>query len=259
MRLRWLLLVLSWPLEASAQAAVAPPPSIPPPVAPKPATEAASPEPKRTAPPARRGFQMHVVPLTAITFPIYGDASELPGDNLSARYGWQWTPLELGLGAKVVDQIYLGAYLDLGVGGEGSDPHTEGRCEAGNDIDDDVSCSSTTVHAGIEARYSFTPAESMSGFVGYGFGITSGSQTISDAGRYREVSTARGIDYARLSGGLDLRVSRGFGLGPYGMLMIGRYEHQRTEIRNVVTFSGKIEDPTVHAWLQLGLRLVIFP
>ena len=97
------------------------------------------------------------------------------------------------------------------------------------------------------------------GFIGYGVGITSGSQTISDAGRYSETSTARGVDYARLSGGLQFRPTRGFGLGPFAVASIGRYTHQRTEINGVVTYSGDLPDRAFHAWLMLGLRMVIFP
>jgi hypothetical protein len=201
---------------------------------------------------------MHFVPLTAVAFP-FGDATGARRDSLSARYSWHWVPLELGMGAKILDELYLGGYVSVGVGYEGSDAKTEAHCEAGNDVDDDVSCSSVSVHAGIEARYGFAPADSMNGWLGYGFGITTGTQTISDGGRYRESTTVQGFDLARLSGGLDFRFKRGFGLGPYGIVSIGRYVHTRTEIRDEVTFSGDIDDKELHAWVSLGLRMVIFP
>jgi len=201
---------------------------------------------------------MHFVPMTAISLP-FGDASGGRGDRLSARYGWQWVPLELGMGAKVSDEIYVGAYFNVGVGAEGSDSRTEKRCEAGNDVSDDVSCSAASVRVGIEARYTFTPADSFSGWVGYGIGFTSATQSISDAGRYSESNTAQGLEAARLSGGLDFRFKRGFGMGPYALVSLGRYTHQRTEIRDVAVSSGDIPDPAFHAWVSLGLRMVIFP
>lgn len=201
---------------------------------------------------------MHFVPLTAVSFP-FGSATGARGDELSARYGWQWMPLEVGLGAKVIDELYIGGYFNFAVGLEGDDPHTEAHCEAGNDAIDDVSCSSLSVHAGVEARFSFTPAESLSGWLGYGFGVVSGNETISDAGRYSESVTASGLELARLSGGLDFRVSRGFGLGPFALAAIDRYSSQRTRINNVTTFSGSIGDAALHAWLSVGLRMVIFP
>jgi hypothetical protein len=201
---------------------------------------------------------MHIVPLTAIAFP-FADATDGRGDALSARYGWQWVPFEIGLGAKLLDELYIGAYFDVGVGYEGDDIKTRRRCESGNDLEDDVSCSSATVHAGFEARYGFMADESMNVWLGYGAGITTASQTISDAGKYDETSTAQGFEFARLSGGLDFRLSRGFGMGPFAVVSLGRYTHQRTEIRNVVTFSGDIDAPSTHAWASLGLRLVIFP
>jgi hypothetical protein len=201
---------------------------------------------------------MHFVPLTGVAFP-FGRATGAPGDWLSGRYGWHWVPLELGLGAKIIDELYVGAYFNFGVGGEGNDPDTAARCEAGHDVSDDVSCSSTSVHGGVELRYTFTPSDVASGWVGYGIGATAATQTISDAGRYREVTSASGIELARLSGGVDFRVKRGFGLGPYAVVSIGRFSHQRTELRNATTYSGSIQDPSFHAWLCLGLRMVVFP
>lgn len=201
---------------------------------------------------------MHFVPLTAVAFP-FGDASSAPRDSLAGRYSWHWVPLELGLGAKVIDSLYVGAYFNFGVGWEGNDPDTRARCSAGDDLEDDVSCSSTSLHGGIELRYTFTPAEASSGWIGYGIGGTTATQIISDEGRYREVSTASGVELARLSGGFDFRVKRGFGLGPFGVISVGRYTHQRTSLRNVVTYSGTLDDPSFHAWLCLGLRMVVFP
>jgi hypothetical protein len=136
---------------------------------------------------------------------------------------------------------------------------TEARCEAGDGLDDDVSCSSVSFHGGVELRYTFAPAEPLTGWIGYGVGVTSATQTISDAGGYREVTTVQGFELARLSGGLDFRVKRGFGLGPYALLSLGRFEHQRTEIRDQVTYSGSIAEPSFHVWLGLGLRMVVFP
>lgn len=251
--MRWLafcLLLLpasAW-AQAPAQTAGVP---APPPAAP------AEPRP-RGVPEARVGFQMHFVPMTAVAFP-FGSATGASRDALSGRYSWHWIPLELGMGAKITEQLYVGAYFNFGVGWEGNDSDTKSRCEAGDDLDDDVSCSSVAARGGVEVRYTFTPAEAATGWVGYGIGGTFASQTISDEGRYREVSTASGIELGRLSGGLDFRVKRGFGLGPYAMVSIGRFLHQRTEIKNTVVHSGSIDDPALHAWLCLGLRMVVFP
>jgi len=265
--MRWCVCLLMFvPGVARAQAPVVVAPAVvatapvaaPPPVAPAAPARAPVAAPKRGAAEARTGFQMHFVPLTAVMFP-FGEATGERSDALSSRYSWQWMPLEIGIGAKVIDELYFGAYLNVGVGLEGSDRRTEGRCEAGNDFTDDVSCSALSVRLGIETRYTFTPADSMSGWLGYGLGMTTGSQTISDAGRYSETSTARGIEWARLSGGLDFRASHGFGLGPFAMISLGRYTYQRTEINDVETFAGSIDKPAFHAWAALGLRMVVFP
>ena len=257
--MRWFgLCLVLLPTVARAQAP-APAPTVSAPPAPAPSSPSPAPPSSPVAPEARRGFQMHIVPFTGVAFP-FGQATNAPRDSLSSRYSWHWVPLEIGLGAKVLDELYLGVYFNAGVGWEGSDVSTEARCEAGETVlDDDVSCSSVSFHGGVELRYTFTPADALSGWIGYGVGATSASQTISDAGRYREVTTAQGFELARLSGGLDFRVKRGFGLGPYALVSIGRFEHQRTEIQNKVTFSGAVDDPAFHVWLGVGLRIVVFP
>jgi hypothetical protein len=201
---------------------------------------------------------MHFVPFVGMAFPL-GDTTDARGDSLGARYSWQWVPLQLGFGAKVTESLYIGAYLDTTLGYEGSDRATKQRCEAGDDIEDDVSCSSSSAHLGIEARYTLNPNETFAGWFGYGIGYTAASQRIFDAGRYEETSTVRGIEFARLSLGLDMRLSRGFGMGPVAVLSLGRYLEQETEINDYEASSEHIDDGAFHAWLMLGYRLVIFP
>jgi hypothetical protein len=249
-------LVLFLSTEAAAQPLAPPPRAEPAPGAAPAPTERELRE--NDAPPARTGFQMHFVPLTGVMFP-FGDATSARGDSLSNRYSWQWMPLEVGLGAKIIDELYVGGYFNFGVGWEGGDYKTGGRCNAGDGLSDDVNCSSTSFRVGIELRYTFTPEERLSGWIGYGVGITSATQTISDAGRYSETSTARGVELARLSGGLDVRASKGFGLGPYVLGSIGRFSHAKTEIQGATTFDGSIENPALHLWLSVGLRMVVFP
>jgi hypothetical protein len=201
---------------------------------------------------------MHFVPLVGALIPL-GSATGGRGDTMDARYSWQWMPLEIGLGAKIIDELYIGGYMNFGLGYEGSDERTSAHCNAGNDAIDDVSCSSFSFRAGLEVRYSFTPDDTINPWLGYGFGFTSASQYISDAGRYAETSTAQGLELARITGGLDFRLKRGFGLGPYAMVSLGRYTHERTEINNVSVSSADIASPAVHGWLAFGLRLVAYP
>jgi hypothetical protein len=201
---------------------------------------------------------MHVVPFVGIAFPL-GDTTGAQNDSLSARYGWQWVPLQLGFGAKITQSLYLGAYLDTSLGYEGSDRATRQHCEAGDGIEDDVSCSSSSAHIGVEARYTLNPDETFAGWIGYGIGYTAASQSISDAGRYEESSTVRGIEFARLSLGLDIRLSHGFGMGPYVGVSLGRYLNQETVINDYESSSDHIDDGAFHAWLTLAYRLVIFP
>ena len=84
-------------------------------------------------------------------------------------------------------------------------------------------------------------------------------QAVHDREQHQKHDRESGLELARLSGGLDFRLKRGFGLGPYAMVSIGRYLRQHTEIRNVETSSSSIGSPATHAWIGIGLRMVIFP
>jgi hypothetical protein len=56
-----------------------------------------------------------------------------------------------------------------------------------------------------------------------------------------------------------MRLSRGFGMGPFAVASLGRYLKQETTINGYETSSGSIDDQAFHCWLMLGYRLVIFP
>jgi hypothetical protein len=216
-----------------------------------------------TAPPGAKpppepstGFQMAF--RTGLSFPV-GDVSGAPGDSLGARYAWQ-VPLVFDIGAKIGPSVFLGAYLGFGFGAEGSDPVVEGLCDDDDDnLENDVSCSAVTVRFGFEAQYHFMPGEKMNAWVGYGAGWEAATQTLSDRTQgYSESTTAHGFTYASLSGGLDFR-TRVVGAGPYAEVAAGRFTRQTTEVSNVEAGEGDISDPAWHAWISLGLRMVLFP
>jgi hypothetical protein len=200
---------------------------------------------------------MHLV--TGVMIP-FGSVSDAPGDDLGRRYAWQ-VPFEVGLGAKPSEKLYLGGYLGFSVGAEGSDSRVEQACDDSDDnLDNDITCSTYTLRAGVELRYSFSPAADSNAWLGYGIGFASAIQTIDDRARGRkESTTASGYELARLGFGVDFRLNKVFGLGPTLVAAVGRFNHTRTEVNNEETFDGALDDPRFHVWGTLGVRMVFFP
>ena len=216
---------------------------------------AASPPPSQDQPrPARAGFQMYL--QTGLRIP-FGDASDAPGDSLAARYSWQWA-FDVGLGAKVTEDFYLGAYLGFSLGFEGDDTHIEALCNDDDDnLENDISCSSATARIGLEGIYSFSPGERWNPWLGYGFGGELASQSIHDRQLgHKESATSTGYTWAKLSFGADYR--RAVGVTPFGELAFGRFNNTDTKVDGD-SMRIAIPDRALHCWLFLGLRLVILP
>ena len=196
---------------------------------------------------------------TGASIPM-GNATGARGDTLSRRYAWQ-VPLGLDLGAKLTDALFLGAYAVFGVGSEGSDLRTEGYCDDDDsNLRNDVSCSAHSVRLGLEVRYSFQPGERWSPWVGYGAGIETATEELDDRNaRYRETTTMHGFTVAKLSGGADYRAGAAVGVGPFAELSIGNYTQSVTEVNEAIRFDGAVGEPDWHAWLTVGVRMVLFP
>jgi hypothetical protein len=224
---------------------------------PAPAASIRDPGLRPDAPQANTGFQGHIA--TGLTFPA-GRASGASGDALGARYAWQW-PFELGLGAKPSEHVYVGGYFVFGLGAEGSDSRVARACvDKDNDLNNDVSCSAYSLHAGIEARWTFSPDRRTTPWLSYGAGPTLASQNIDDRPSARsETTTVTGWDFARVGLGLDLRAARAVGLGPYVGVAFGRYLHTKTEVNGVTTYDGAIDQAAWHSWISVGARIVLFP
>jgi hypothetical protein len=215
------------------------------------------PLPKKGPPPARRGFQLGL--RTGVALPI-GLASSAPGDGLRERYSSQWV-LEVDLGAKVTDALFVGGYFGFGVGAEGSDERIEGFCDDdGSDSENDIQCSVVGFRIGVLGRWSFLPAGTINPWLAYGIGYEAQSQSINDriVGR-REETTAGGFEFARLSAGFDWRPGKTFGFGPLLEASLGSYTNTSTEVNDETTFEGDVEDSAIHTWVTLAIRGVFFP
>jgi hypothetical protein len=212
--------------------------------------------PPRTAPEPHTGFQAAF--RTGLLFPV-GDATAATSDSLGSRYAWQ-VPLVVDLGAKIIESLFVGAYLGGSLGSTGSDSALEAACnDDDDDLENDISCSSYTARAGLEAIYGFQPGERVNPWVGYGFGFESASATLTDNERgYSETVSMSGFTFAQLSAGLDLR-HPSVGAGPFVEGAVGQYTKSSTEIDGERTSSGPIDERALHTWLMFGLRIVVNP
>jgi hypothetical protein len=189
-----------------------------------------------------------------------GLASGARGDALNERYASQFV-FETELGAKATDALFVGGYFGFGLGAEGRDERIESFCDDNNsDGENDIECSVVSLRLGVTARWSFSPGESINPWLAYGIGFESQSQSINDrVARRRETTIASGLEFARLSGGLDWRPGKTFGMGPLLEASFGSFTKTSTEVNGEATFEGDVEDSAVHTWVTLALRGVFFP
>lgn len=187
-----------------------------------------------------------------------GRATGEQSDLLGSRYSWQ-VPFVLDLGVKPTEHIFVGTYMGFSLGAEGNDTQIEGYCDDDDDdLENDVSCGSHTLRIGLEVQYHVMPDQRWNPWIGYGFGFISASQSIDDRQKGRsEETTASGLTYAQISGGVDFRSA--LGVGPFGEVSVGRFNSTRTVIDNEDTFQGPIDDRAIHYWMTIGFRMVVRP
>lgn len=198
------------------------------------------------APKAARGFQMAL--RTGVSIP-FGKASGDDDDSMSDLFSAQ-VPLIIDVGGKLGEYVFLGGYLGLGVGGVAG--QTSDLCDAAN-----AKCLSTTVRIGVQAQVHFAPAEKVNPWLGYGIGWEASSVAIRNDGVDSSVSTS-GPEFAHFMGGVDFRLSRTVGIGPFVDMSLGQYSRIRIETDEFGA-SGDVDKKALHGWLTLGARLVFFP
>ncbi len=200
-------------------------------------------EPSAPAPgtvPANKGFQMALSFGYSIPFGDV-DSSLKQGDLISSEL-----PLNLEFGYKVTPEIYFGGYVGYGFGDGGS--MVDKLC-----ISSSVTCSLSTLRIGVNLQYHFRPEAKVNPYIGFGMGYESATFTASGPGGTAEV-IARGFEVLRFTAGTDFRTNSVVGFGPYVNLGVGTY----TSLDNGYE-SAPIEDAKLHGWLNVGIRISLFP
>jgi hypothetical protein len=195
-------------------------------------------------PRARVGFQMDV--RTGVSVPL-GKAEQ--GGKMSDLVGNQ-VPVIVDIGGKVIPELFLGGYFGLGFGGPAG--QTKDFCDA-----NDFSCLAVSVQLGIEAQYQIIPAGRVDPWIGYGFGFE--SLALSQGNGSSSLSYG-GFEFARIMAGVDFRVNRVFGVGPFFDLSMGQYSTvSQTNTSGLTSANQDIGGTTTHEWLTFGARFVFFP
>jgi hypothetical protein len=203
--------------------------------------------PRSGAPPARTGFQMAL--RTGFAIPM-GKANGGDRGDMSNIFSGQ-VPLFVEIGGKPNRFLFIGGYLGLGFGGTAGDLET--ICSSSG-----TTCTAISARAGAEIQYHFMPDGTANPWIGYGIGYESAGVSMTSGGQTGTVSD-NGFEFANFMGGVDFRLSRTFGIGPFLALSIGQYRKYRYEVLGAVKQEGDIADQAVHEWISAGGRFVFFP
>jgi hypothetical protein len=151
--------------------------------------------------------------------------------------------------------VFLGLYGGPSIGGTSSTfANAQEQCPPGSSR----SCVGADWRIGLEVQVHFRPAALFNPWVGYGLGFESASASASGAGVPPTGVTYTGLELARFAGGVDVRLSRYFGLGPFVGLDFGSYSVEHVEdLRTRVDQS--IPTTALHEWITIGVRGVLFP
>jgi hypothetical protein len=197
-------------------------------------------------PAIRLGFQMAL--RTGFALPLGKATGEDSGEmsNLTKAQ----VPLIVELGGKVVPNLFLGGYLSFSGGPATGD--SDDLCDQGNN-----DCYVTGLRAGLEGHFQLAPHGTANPWIGYGFGYE--SLTLSLKGGDDEGSSSlTGPEYARVMAGLDLRLGRTFGFGPFLDVSIGKFTRFDEDLP-ASKEDGDIPKTAMHEWVTVGARFVFFP
>jgi hypothetical protein len=177
-----------------------------------------------------------------------GDANGRPGGEMSNAFSPQ-VPLLVEIGGKPIPNLFIGGYLGLGFGGTAGD--LKNTCA-------DSTCFTVGARLGAEIQYHIVPGATANPWIGYGIGYESIAVAFTEGSQTGSLSY-NGFEFGHFMAGVDFRLSRLFGLGPFADFAIGQYRRTRYELTGDVTVEGDIAEKGTHQWLTVGLRTVFFP
>lgn len=175
------------------------------------------------------------------------DVNSLSDDTYGA------IPLWLDIGYRLTPRLLLGVYVMYGLvlpkAGAATDP-LGGGCPNGLD------CSGAGIRFGLQGQYHFAPAARVDPWLGLGVGyewITSHVEGQA-FGFPIDVETEHGgPELLHLQGGVDVRLSPAFALGPFAALSAMQYTSCSATLDGEYT-TCRLPDAAWHGWLVFGVR-----
>lgn len=159
-------------------------------------------------------------------------------------------PIWLELGYRFGPRLHGGLYFEIAPASVRSEFCTEG-----------VSCSATDVRFGVAVRIHLAPRALLDPWIGVGVGIEVLKAQLSDADPLappgRNELTWTGFELPLVEGGVDVRISRRFSLGPYVSGSFGQFTSLTVEPSGGASTSGEIDGRGNHGWLQVGLKTTL--
>jgi hypothetical protein len=163
-------------------------------------------------------------------------------------------PFFAEVGVKVHRMIFFGAYGAFSVGGASSSFANAQGCTPTSAR----SCGALGLRVGLEMQVHFKPEALVNPWVGYGLGFESEQAGASGGGAPPTGESFTGFEFARLGGGIDLRVNRYFGIGPFAEIDFGTYTQEHVQGADK-TVDSSLPNTALHEWFTLGIRAVVFP
>jgi hypothetical protein len=199
-------------------------------------------------PPAKTGFQMAL--RTGYSAPFGNVTKNFKLSDFSSGQ----VPLLVDIGGKPIPHLFLGGYLGFGFGGAGGT--TAAACEANN-----AGCFGLSLRFGVQVQAHFLPHGQVNPWLGYGIGLESVALSVDQSGSRNAVAAGvGGVEFAHLMGGVDWRLTRVVGIGPFVDVAFGRYSTVSVNDGDTTRSSDILDSERAsHGWATLGLRVVFFP
>jgi len=154
-------------------------------------------------------------------------------------------PFLVEVGFKVHPLLLIGGYGALSLGGVASTFANAQGCNTGR------ACGSVDLRVGLQLQVHFRPAALLNPWVSYGLGYESVSASSSGGGTAPTGETYSGFEFARFGGGVDLRLSRYFGFGPFVQVDFGTYTGEHLA-EPTATQDANIPNTALHEWFTAG-------
>ena len=172
-------------------------------------------------------------------------------DNLN-RFVAAQVPFWLDVGYRFADRIFVGAYVQLGLGinGQSLKDSCSGVPRA--------HCSTEDFRLGMQSHVHLLPEETLDPWIGYGFGYERMSSSITQ-GSAESSMTFQGYELANFQAGLDVLIAGSIRVGPFISFSLGQYSRAVIDCLGSGCSSSypttlKVTDKALHEWLLIGVR-----